>query len=277
MGVLNFKQSSSIMDKAWRIFALILLVEVHLVYPAESPTYQWDTTTRYPTDRTTGYPWISTTRYPTDRTTGYPGISTTRYPMDRPTHYPTDRTTRYPTGRTTTPVRQSTTERPYVTTERPYSTTERLDSTTSAESCPDDWIDGGYIGCYKFLDDLSVNWIDAEGACEREGGYLAEPKTTSQMEFLASMSEYIGQLSGINKWHIGLMDLEREGTWMWLHSVELAAVQGWWGAHSPNNDPANSDDCGKLVVDKSWFYLEDINCAHFLAAPLCQRNKFIRA
>merc|ERR1712212_289585 len=168
MGVLNFKQSSSIMDKAWRIFALILLVEVHLVYPAESPTYQWDTTTRYPTDRTSGYPWISTTRYPTDRTTGYPWISTTRYPTDRTTlyptdrttRYPTDRTTRYPTGRTTTPVRQSTSE-------RPYSTTERLDSTTSAESCPDDWIDGGYIGCYKFLDDLSVNWIDAEGACER--------------------------------------------------------------------------------------------------------------
>merc|ERR1712212_1161844 len=124
---------------AWRIFALILLVEVHLVYPAESPTDQWDTTTRYPTDRTTGYPWISSTRYPTDRTSGYPWISSTRYP----------------TGRTTTPVRQSTSERPYPTTERPYSTTERLDSTTSAESCPDDWIDGGYIGCYKFLDDLS--------------------------------------------------------------------------------------------------------------------------
>merc|ERR1712212_812042 len=177
------------MDKAWRIFALILLVEVHLVYPAESPTDQWDTTTRYPTDRTTGYPWISTTRYPTDRITGYPWISTSRYPTDRTTRYPTDRTTRYPTdrttlyptdrttryptyrttryptdrttryptGRKTTPVRQSTSERPYSTTERPYSTTERLDSTTSAESCPDDWIDGGYIGCYKFLDDLSVN------------------------------------------------------------------------------------------------------------------------
>merc|ERR1712212_1191076 len=119
--VLNFKQSSSIMDKAWRIFALILLVEVHLVYPAESPSDQWDASTRYPTDRTTGYPWISTTRYPTDRTT--------RYPTDRTTRYPTDRTTPYPT-------------------ERPYSSTERLDSTTSAESCPDDWIDGGYIGCY---------------------------------------------------------------------------------------------------------------------------------
>merc|ERR1711872_1163782 len=223
------------MDKAWRIFALILLVEVHRVYP--SPSDQWDATTRYPTDRTTGYPWISTTRYPTDRTT----------------RYPTDRTTRYPTGRTTTPVRQSTTERPYSTTGRVDSTTERPDSTASPESCPDDWIDGGYIGCYKFLDDLSVNWIDAEGACEREGGYLAEPKTTSQMEFLASISEYIGQLSGINKWHIGLMDLEREGTWMWLHSVELAAVPwGWWGAHSPNNDPTNSYDCGKLVVDKNW-------------------------
>merc|ERR1712212_1430618 len=192
--------------------------------------YPWISTTRYPTDRTTGYPWISSTRYPTDRTTLYPPDRTTLYPTDRTTRYPTDRTTRYPTGRTTTPVRQSTSE-------RPYSTTERLDSTTSAESCPDDWIDGGYIGCYKFLDDLSVNWIDAEAACEREGGYLAEPKTTSQMEFLASMSEYIGQLSGINKWHIGLMDLEREGTWRGLHSGEGAAVQGGWGAHSPNNDP----------------------------------------
>merc|ERR1711973_843359 len=90
--VLDFKQSSSIMDKAWRIFALILLVEVHLVYPlinpTESPSDQWDTTTRYPTDRTTGY-WYTTTGRPKTtegRTTQRPGT-----------------TTRYPTGRTTTP------------------------------------------------------------------------------------------------------------------------------------------------------------------------------
>ena len=46
------------------------------------------------------------------------------------------------------------------------------------KECKDAWFDGGHLGCYKFLEDkLDLSWVEAQLACEMEGGYLAEPRT----------------------------------------------------------------------------------------------------
>ena len=43
-----------------------------------------------------------------------------------------------------------------------------------------DWFDAGSLGCYKFLDGkVNLTWVEAQLACEQEGGFLAEP--TSQL------------------------------------------------------------------------------------------------
>ena len=44
--------------------------------------------------------------------------------------------------------------------------------------CPDDWFDAGSLGCYKFLEGkVNLTWVEAQLACEQQGGYLAEPTT----------------------------------------------------------------------------------------------------
>ena len=43
-----------------------------------------------------------------------------------------------------------------------------------------DWFDAGSLGCYKFLDGkVNLTWVEAQMACEQDGGFLAEP--TSQL------------------------------------------------------------------------------------------------
>ena len=40
----------------------------------------------------------------------------------------------------------------------------------------DDWFDAGSLGCYKFLEGkVNLTWVEAQLACEQQGGYLAEP------------------------------------------------------------------------------------------------------
>jgi hypothetical protein len=43
----------------------------------------------------------------------------------------------------------------------------------------DGWIDAEHLGCFKFLHRaVNLSWAEAQGKCEVEGGYLAEPKTS---------------------------------------------------------------------------------------------------
>ena len=41
-----------------------------------------------------------------------------------------------------------------------------------------DWFDASNLGCYKYLGDkINLTWVEAQQACEQQGGYLAEPYT----------------------------------------------------------------------------------------------------
>ena len=41
-----------------------------------------------------------------------------------------------------------------------------------------DWFDAGSLGCYKFLEGkVNLTWVEAQLACEQQGGYLAEPSS----------------------------------------------------------------------------------------------------
>jgi hypothetical protein len=39
------------------------------------------------------------------------------------------------------------------------------------------WLDADILGCFQFLTDLNLVWLEAQQKCETLGGYLAEPKT----------------------------------------------------------------------------------------------------
>ncbi len=41
----------------------------------------------------------------------------------------------------------------------------------------DGWLDADILGCFQFLTDINLVWLEAQQKCETLGGYLAEPKT----------------------------------------------------------------------------------------------------
>ena len=53
------------------------------------------------------------------------------------------------------------------------------------------------------------------------GGYLAEPKTAEQMKFLTGLAGLEADFLGVPNWWIGLTDSGHEGTWSWMHSMQV--------------------------------------------------------
>jgi len=161
----------------------------------------------------------------------------------------------------------------------PPSLLQTVSSTTPipAAWCPEGWIHAHTEGCFTFLQDTNLTWLQAMAACEQIGGYLAEPKTGDQMEFLAGFAGFEEDFTGIQNWWIGLSDVGHEGLWLWVHSYEEATA-AFWGHGSPSEKEGNTLDCAYAAYSKGQLTWKDINCwdvtaHHASIAPICQRGE----
>lgn len=156
-------------------------------------------------------------------------------------------------------------------------TTTAVPPTTPDMGCPGGWLDADLLGCYKFLDTaVNLSWVVAQQKCESIGGYLAEPLTARQAEFIHGVAIIDESFSGIDHWWIGLTDLGNEGHWTWPHSGE-DLTDSFWGTDRPNNKTGNTDDCGVMVLRKDNFWWEDRSCLteqvqNKIVAPICQHD-----
>jgi len=145
------------------------------------------------------------------------------------------------------------------------------------DECPADWFDAGSLGCFRFLEGrVNLTWVEAQLACEQSGGFLAEPTSQTQIEFLSELAILEGSFTGIGFWYIGLTDLGREGDWMWMHG-KYDLDDNLWKENRPNNKSRNSDDCVVMVLRSNEVYWEDHSClapdvSHHEVAPVCQVN-----
>merc|ERR1711962_714908 len=157
-----------------------------------------------------------------------------------------------------------------------------MPTTTSPEECPLGWVDGGHMGCFKFLtDDVKLSWVEAMVACENLDSFLTEPITAEQLEFVTSMAYIEESFTGVQGWWVGLTDLGHEGQWSWQHSQSDASISAW-ASSCPDTSPHNSRDCAALVsvsVDPARQYdafFRDYPCnerVHGIkVAPICQRG-----
>ena len=118
--------------------------------------------------------------------------------------------------------RSATTYPPTWPPSSPWPSSSPVESTTVPSPCPAGWLNAHDDGCFRFLaDDVNLTWAGAMSACEGVGGYLAEPKTKSQMEFLTSVAALELDFTDIRNWWLGLTDLGHEGRWEWIHSMEV--------------------------------------------------------
>jgi len=161
----------------------------------------------------------------------------------------------------------------------PPSLLQNITSTTTSPvaSCPEGWIHAHTEGCFTFLQETNLTWLQAMAACEQVGGYLAEPKTVDQMDFLAGFAGFEEDFTGIQNWWIGLSDVGHEGLWMWVHSYE-EATETFWGNGSPNGKEGNTLDCAYAAYSKGHLTWKDLACWDVMAhhasiAPICQRGE----
>ena len=147
---------------------------------------------------------------------------------------------------------------------------------TAAALCPEGWTGTGVDGqgCFHFLPaEMDSDWYAARLACEQMEGYLAEPETGQQMEFLLSRIQALQSFTDIKQWWIGLTDASYEGTWVWQHSMNVAHKTFWCEGH-PSKDTDNVVDCVVLVTDEENLCWKDIDCnkTSEYIAPICQRD-----
>jgi len=114
-------------------------------------------------------------------------------------------------------------------------------------------------------------------ACEKVGGYLAQPQTQEQMEFLHGLAEMYAQFTGVYNWWLGLTDVGHEGIWEWNHTME-EVTETFWAAGSPNTEDGNILDCGSIHLYQGNLLWRDVDCSasmdqHGAAiSPVCQRG-----
>merc|ERR1712126_640174 len=144
-------------------------------------------------------------------------------------------------------------------------------------SCPSGWVDAHAEGCFAFLRETNVTWINAMRACEKIGGYLAQPQTQKQMEFLHGLAEVYAQFSGVYIWWLGLSDIGHEGMWAWVHTLE-EVTETFWADGSPNTEDENILDCGSIQFFQEKLLWRDVDCSALMdqhgatISPVCQRG-----
>jgi len=150
----------------------------------------------------------------------------------------------------------------------------------STPSCPSGWVNAHTEGCFAFLTETKVTWEDAMVVCEKMGGYLAQPQTLAQMEFLTGLAEVYTTLTGVHNWWLGLSDIGHEGIWEWVHTMEEVS-ETYWAAGSPSGEAGNTLDCGSVSLSTGKLLWRDLDCRALEAeygasiSLVCQREEIV--
>jgi len=157
----------------------------------------------------------------------------------------------------------------------PRTTNEPMTTTTSDDrSCPEDWINAGYLGCFYFDNtkpDRHLTWVEAVDSCNSIGGFLAEVLTEDQAEFLKSLATLEFTLTGIDTWWLGLSDFAHEGRWVWSYSGTNSEFTQW-ATGSPDMSDDNKNDCISMSSEDDFFWRDQPCYEKIRATPLCQRE-----
>merc|ERR1712130_520975 len=166
-------------------------------------------------------------------------------------------------------------------TEEPTTTEDYTTTTASDAGCPLGWIGYGKLGCFLFAPQMAgLSWLEALEYCEEQDGFLAEPKTEEQLNFLTSLAYVEEMATGVQGWWVGLADLGHEGEWVWQVDREDADITAW-DSGCPDLSEHNSRDCAALIsisVKEKQLAARyrDLPCMlpveEILVAPICQRG-----
>merc|ERR1711962_698376 len=118
---------------------------------------------------------------------------------------------------------------------------------------------------FYLISSFPMTYNEAYDYCEREGGILAEPRSSSQTENINTL------LDDGNSYWIGLTDEKTEGLFLWNSDGQNTESYHNWGPSQPNND----GNCVRLYGAYSIMWC-DWNCDQAEAwdyiYALCQKS-----
>ncbi|XP_041443149.1 hepatic lectin isoform X1 [Xenopus laevis] len=131
------------------------------------------------------------------------------------------------------------------------------------EACDSAWINFE-DSCY-YITTKKTNWEKARSFCVQEGGDLAVINSEKEQTFLKEKSG----VSRINRFWIGLNDLEEEGTWTWVDGTDYSTSYQFWTKGEPN-DHLKNEDCAHLWnFTGEW---NDVHCTFEVPYAICEKK-----
>ena len=105
---------------------------------------------------------------------------------------------------------------------------------------------GGW--CYAYIND-NKTWTAAGATCKALGGYLVEPYTQQENDYLEKI---MFEHSPVDIW-MGGHDAITEGKWFWATSGRaVSEAFTFWGPGQPNNYHNNQDCMQFQYRSKHW-------------------------
>ena len=100
--------------------------------------------------------------------------------------------------------------------------------------------------CYRF-NTHTKTWTDAANSCKSIGGFLAEPKSVTENQFIRDL---LSQYHGGDVW-LGATDIGGH-QWQWMHSGDALSGFTDWAPGQPDNGISGSTTQGCLHM---WAWL----------------------
>ena len=120
--------------------------------------------------------------------------------------------------------------------------------------------------CYSFFTQTWIGWHDARRNCLAWGGDLA---TYTSKEEYALM---YGTITQGKHCYIGLNDIDKEGTWLWVDG-DTSTYTNWRPGEPNNNNNDGEQNCGWTWDDEST---DDVWCTYEGSCYFCSRiGKFM--
>ncbi|XP_062567793.1 C-type mannose receptor 2-like [Saccostrea cucullata] len=147
-----------------------------------------------------------------------------------------------------------------------------------ANMCSDEWVP--YHGhAYKYHS-TKMNWVDAQIACEKEGGYQVEIEDRLESDWITNT---FLKKDSCKTYDVSCMvwtggsDIEEEGVYKWSHSNRTFQFTNWNPQQPSIARPefASFEDCVNLLPAGDWNDAPcgmnfDFLCEKSLYAQLCQ-------
>jgi len=137
------------------------------------------------------------------------------------------------------------------------------------QTCPDDWINLGSYGCYKFLNDVHVeSWFEALVSCRLAGGVLANLRNRVSRTALSQVAHSYHKYD----FYIGIYRSGRTSDWRWID--DMSSASSFYSSVTSYYD--GTEECKHCAVFRFQgcdYTIKEIGCfngSSLAAIPLCE-------